>query len=78
MLCCLTDLIICFPSFSGAPMVHVPFGRIEGMSSRRGAVVFLKDILDEARDKMLQCMMSKSSEYGHDQSFDVRVVGILE
>lgn len=31
---------------------HIAFGRIMGMSTRRGNVVFLKDILDEARDRM--------------------------
>lgn len=31
---------------------HVKFGRIHGMSTREGRVVFLRDILDEARDRM--------------------------
>ncbi|XP_063224933.1 probable arginine--tRNA ligase, mitochondrial [Bacillus rossius redtenbacheri] len=31
---------------------HVAFGRVRGMSTRRGGVVFLADILDEARDLM--------------------------
>ncbi|CAO1339050.1 unnamed protein product [Diamesa hyperborea] len=31
---------------------HVKFGRIKGMSTRKGSVVFLKDILNEARDLM--------------------------
>lgn len=31
---------------------HVKFGRIHGMSTRKGSVVFLKDILDEAIDLM--------------------------
>ncbi|XP_069690723.1 probable arginine--tRNA ligase, mitochondrial isoform X2 [Periplaneta americana] len=31
---------------------HIKFGRIRGMSTRRGSVVFLKDILDETRDIM--------------------------
>lgn len=33
---------------------HVKFGRIRGMSTRKGNVVFLKDILDETRDLMKQ------------------------
>ncbi len=28
---------------------HVIFGRIQGMSTRRGTAVFLSDILDEAK-----------------------------
>lgn len=31
---------------------HIKFGRIKGMSTRKGTVVFLRDILDEARDIM--------------------------
>ncbi|XP_037812337.1 probable arginine--tRNA ligase, mitochondrial [Lucilia sericata] len=31
---------------------HVKFGRIHGMSTRKGQAVFLKDLLDEARDIM--------------------------
>jgi arginyl-tRNA synthetase len=31
---------------------HVKFGRIRGMSTRKGNIVFLKDILDEAKDRM--------------------------
>lgn len=33
---------------------HVKFGRIHGMSTRKGSVVFLKDILDEAKDLMVK------------------------
>jgi arginyl-tRNA synthetase len=39
---------------------HVNFGRIEGMSTRRGTAVFLSDILDEGRDLMFE-RMAKSS-----------------
>ncbi|XP_072941739.1 probable arginine--tRNA ligase, mitochondrial isoform X2 [Epargyreus clarus] len=31
---------------------HIKFGRIKGMSTRRGNVIFLSDILDEAKHKM--------------------------
>ncbi|KAH8313906.1 hypothetical protein KR067_013745, partial [Drosophila pandora] len=31
---------------------HVKFGRIHGMSTRQGTAIFLKDVLDEARDIM--------------------------
>ncbi|XP_045462680.1 probable arginine--tRNA ligase, mitochondrial [Harmonia axyridis] len=33
---------------------HIKFGRIRGFSTRRGNAVFLKDILDECREKMIQ------------------------
>jgi len=42
--------------------LHVKFGRIEGMSTRRGQVVFLRDILDEAKYHMLETMKSKTSK----------------
>ncbi|XP_022911405.1 probable arginine--tRNA ligase, mitochondrial [Onthophagus taurus] len=33
---------------------HVKFGRVRGMSTRKGNVVFLKDILDETKELMTQ------------------------
>lgn len=42
--------------------IHIKFGRIEGMSTRRGDVVFLRDILDEAKSLMLQRMRAKNSK----------------
>lgn len=42
--------------------VHIGFGRVEGMSTRRGDVVFLKDILDEAKVRMLDIMKVKESK----------------
>ncbi|XP_018570561.1 probable arginine--tRNA ligase, mitochondrial [Anoplophora glabripennis] len=35
-------------------LTHVKFGRIRGMSTRKGTAVFLKDILDECRDIMVK------------------------
>uniref|UniRef100_A0A7M4FF94 Probable arginine--tRNA ligase, mitochondrial n=1 Tax=Crocodylus porosus TaxID=8502 RepID=A0A7M4FF94_CROPO len=37
---------------------HVPFGLVQGMKTRSGEVVFLEDVLDEARTRMLQNMAS--------------------
>ncbi|KAJ8948768.1 hypothetical protein NQ318_017937 [Aromia moschata] len=35
-------------------LTHVRFGRIKGMSTRKGTAVFLKDILDECREIMIK------------------------
>ncbi|XP_037071429.1 probable arginine--tRNA ligase, mitochondrial [Pollicipes pollicipes] len=37
-----------------ASVQHVPFGRVRGMSTRRGAAVFMHELLDEARERMLE------------------------
>lgn len=41
---------------------HIKFGRIKGMSTRKGSVVFLKDILNEARDLMHKKQQETQSE----------------
>lgn len=51
-------------------MIHVQFGRIHGMSTRKGKVVFLRDVLDEARDRAA----AKMRETGVDQSVDLDAV----
>ena len=35
-------------------LTHVNFGQVQGMSTRAGNVIFLTDILDEARERMLE------------------------
>ncbi|NWR49341.1 SYRM protein, partial [Regulus satrapa] len=37
---------------------HVSFGLVQGMKTRRGEVIFLEDVLNEARSRMLQNMAS--------------------
>ncbi|XP_039916795.1 probable arginine--tRNA ligase, mitochondrial isoform X2 [Hirundo rustica] len=37
---------------------HVSFGLIQGMKTRRGEVIFLEDVLNEVRSRMLQNMTS--------------------
>ncbi|XP_030411760.1 probable arginine--tRNA ligase, mitochondrial isoform X3 [Gopherus evgoodei] len=37
---------------------HVSFGLVQGMKTRKGEVVFLEDVLNEARSRMLQNMAS--------------------
>lgn len=51
------------PDSSSHSLVHIKFGRIKGMSTRKGACVFLRDILDEARDIMKQKQLESPSEY---------------
>lgn len=41
---------------------HVQFGRVEGMSTRRGEVVLLKDILEEAQIRMAETMKKTASK----------------
>lgn len=41
---------------------HVKFGRIHGMSTRKGQAVFLKDLLDEAKDIMYEKQLQSPSE----------------
>ncbi len=51
---------------------HVAFGRIGGMSTRRGTAVFLSDILDEARDRMrAQQEASPNTRDASDEATDV-------
>lgn len=42
---------------------HVNFGRIQGMSTRKGTVVFLQDILDTAKERMLMNMQQSDTKY---------------
>ncbi|XP_037541111.1 probable arginine--tRNA ligase, mitochondrial [Nematolebias whitei] len=40
---------------------HVPFGLVQGMKTRTGDVVFLEDVLDEARARMLHNMTQSNN-----------------
>lgn len=42
---------------------HINYGMIEGMSTRKGNVEFLEDIIDEARNVMLEKMKNNKEKY---------------
>ncbi|ORZ09221.1 arginyl-tRNA synthetase [Absidia repens] len=42
---------------------HANFGRIQGMSTRKGTVVFLQDILDTAKEQMMENMQQSDTKY---------------
>lgn len=42
---------------------HAGFGRVQGMSTRKGTVVFLQDILDTAQEKMLENMKQGQQKF---------------
>ncbi|KAK9367115.1 hypothetical protein V1509DRAFT_672515 [Lipomyces kononenkoae] len=44
-------------------MVHINFGMVTGMSTRRGTVVFLDTILEETKDAMHEVMKKNESKY---------------
>lgn len=44
-------------------IMHVKFGRIRGMSTRKGTTVFLKDILDECKEIMVKRQIESPSKW---------------
>ena len=46
---------------SSCKFQHVKFGRIQGMSTRKGTAVFLFDILNEAKERILEKMQNTST-----------------
>ena len=48
--------IVCRLGFPAAAQksAHIGFGKIRGMSTRKGSVVFLDTIIDEAKARMLE------------------------
>lgn len=50
------------PHWSHA-LKHISFGKVQGMSTRKGNAVFLEDILDTARSTMLEKMKENESKF---------------
>lgn len=44
-------------------MKHLKFGRIIGMSTRRGSTIFLDDVLNEAKERALSAIKSSPSKF---------------
>jgi len=44
---------------------HINFGMVQGMSTRKGTVVFLDNILEETKDKMHEVMKKNEEKYKH-------------
>ncbi len=57
-------------------MIHVHFGRIQGMSTRRGTVVYLDEVLDEARDRAMEKMKAAAGKRDLDLDTVSEQVGI--
>uniref|UniRef100_A0A674E723 Probable arginine--tRNA ligase, mitochondrial n=1 Tax=Salmo trutta TaxID=8032 RepID=A0A674E723_SALTR len=60
---------------------HVPFGLVQGMKTRLGEVVFLEDVLDEARGRMLRNMSqsktTKEMVYPEDTAEKVGISALI-
>ncbi|XP_023856403.1 probable arginine--tRNA ligase, mitochondrial isoform X2 [Salvelinus sp. IW2-2015] len=60
---------------------HVPFGLVQGMKTRLGEVVFLEDVLDEARARMLRNMSqsktTKEMVYPEDTAEKVGISALI-
>ncbi|RCH91148.1 Arginyl-tRNA synthetase [Rhizopus azygosporus] len=54
-------------------LIHVPFGRITGMSTRKGTSVFLSDILDTSKESMLKTI---KEDMRHGKYMDILNEGI--
>uniref|UniRef100_A0A8C9ZMU7 Probable arginine--tRNA ligase, mitochondrial n=1 Tax=Sander lucioperca TaxID=283035 RepID=A0A8C9ZMU7_SANLU len=56
--------------FLNCYIAHVPFGLVRGMKTRSGEVVFLEDVLDEARARMLHNMSQSKTTKEMDNTED--------
>lgn len=59
----LFEIVQCFGVPNANKLQHVKFGRVEKMSTRRGNVVFLADVLDEIKDLMYEKQILGKSKW---------------
>ncbi|KAG0656711.1 hypothetical protein C6P45_002631 [Maudiozyma exigua] len=50
---------------------HINFGMVKGMSTRKGTVVFLDNILEDAKEKVLTIMKNNPSKYSQIQDPEI-------
>lgn len=51
-------------------LVHINYGLVQGMSTRKGTVVFLDNILDETKDAMHEVMKKNEKKYAQVEDAD--------
>ncbi|CAG5134306.1 unnamed protein product [Candidula unifasciata] len=50
--------------------IHIRFGRVKGMSTRQGNAVFLRDVLDEAKSRVIKSITSRSTSRVSQESLE--------
>ncbi|KAI8148854.1 arginyl-tRNA synthetase [Fennellomyces sp. T-0311] len=58
-------------------LLHASFGRINGMSTRQGTAVFLQDILDQSKEKILEYMRNDKAQYSDIQQQDAKSIDLI-
>ena len=75
----LFEIVSRLAPFSKSQFKHVMFGRIQGMSTRKGTAIMLSDILHEAKERMLEKMestMTTKVEQTEEKEHVAEILGI--
>ncbi|CAG2183050.1 unnamed protein product, partial [Oppiella nova] len=51
-------------------LIHLRFGRILGMSTRKGDIVFLEDVLNEAKERAIESCKTSPNTKISEENFD--------
>lgn len=62
MNCCCCCFPIEYHHFTNRNLEHLKFGRILGMSTRKGEAIFLDDVLNEAKHRSLEAIKTSQSK----------------